>query len=107
MDKSLIIASSVVKNTVHTTNYPPIAAGKRLVVVRIGMTDESKGDKPSVVRLKFGGELIRTLCATTDTVEIGIGKEFLGDGVKFLSVERENAENSDKPITVWVDAYDK
>jgi len=107
MDKSLIISSLVVKNTVHTTDSPPIAAGKRLVVVRVGMTDESKGDKPSVVRLKFGGELIRTLCATTATVELGVGKEYLGDGVKFLSVERENAENSDKPITVWVDAYDK
>lgn len=106
MNRSVILSSVVIKNSSNTFNAAPIPAGKRLVITRVGLTDESKGDKPSIARIRFGGELIRVLCETTGTTDIPVNKEFQGDGVKFLSVERENAENSDKPITVWIEAYD-
>ena len=107
MNQSFVLSSVVVKSTAHVTNQPALANGKTLRIQKIGMTDESKSAKPSIVRVKFGGVLIRTLCATTATVEINLVVDLPCDGLKFLSVERENTESNDKPITVWVDAYDR
>jgi hypothetical protein len=109
LDKSRVLSDSV--TGVSNTDLIPVPLGKTWVVSLLGGTDCSKSAKPSIYRLLWGSgnsfDTVRVICLTTGTQQIVLKKDFQGDGVKFLRMQRENTENQAKEMPFWIEAYER
>lgn len=108
-DKSVVLSNSVSGSNNH--DLPPIPEGKSWMVTKFGAADCSKSAKPSIYRLLFGAgetfETVRVICLTTGTFEMPLEKDLVGDGVKFVRLQRVNTENQPKEMPLWLEAYEK
>jgi hypothetical protein len=109
-NKSIVLGNSVPAG-VTNTDLAPIPLGKTWSVTRFGATDCSKASKPSIYRLLFGSgasfETVRVICLTTGTQDLSLEKDLVGDGTKFVRIQRENTENQPKEMPVWLEAFEK
>lgn len=98
MKKDKVIPGLVIAGTPANDDQVPLPAGKALYVESAACTDTSRSQRPGIVRLLWGSgvtfETIAVVAATGGTGTVLVKRALMGDGVKFLRVQRENADNS-------------
>lgn len=108
-DKSLLLISSVTAGTTDSSEFPSaIPDGKKWVIKKFKVgAPKLSDDKSSVVRLYFGTTLLDFAIVNGNTYESNDPIEIAGDGIKKLELERQNLSSDNKPIAVWIRAYER
>jgi len=110
-DRTVIKLSILAAGATDTTDIGPIAVGKRFIIKEFGASGAVDTDnKSSLYLLQWGVvgtfEDIRAISVTGNTVLLPIGKQFIGDGVKFIRITRQNPSATAKRCPFWLVAYD-
>ena len=110
-DRTKIVTSSLASGGTDTTDIGPIPLNKKFVIKEFGAIGIIDTDSKSTVYLLQWGvvgnfEDVRAIGVTGNTVALQIGKQFTGDGTKFLRVTRQNPSATAKRCPFWIVAYD-
>ncbi len=105
-DRSVFISSSLAANATVNSDSAAIPVGKKLYIKKIGMTDTSVNDRPSVIRVFWNANLVREYAVTAGTMEFPVELTLVGNGTRFLRIQRQNLEAVPKVVSVWVEARD-
>jgi hypothetical protein len=110
-ERTRVIISSLGAGATDTTDIGPIPSGKRFIIKEFGAGGVVDTDnRSSLYLLQWGTvgsfEDIRAISVSGTTVCLNIGKEFTGDGAKFLRITRVNTSITAKRCPVWVVAFD-
>lgn len=107
-----ILDSSVAASTTDTAivGPDPVPNGKRVRILRFGGSDVGAGDGiASTVALQWGSgaswETVMGFGLASTAFEVGVGRNFTGNGTKKFRIVRINATGSAKVIIAWVEGY--
>lgn len=110
-DRTRILLTTLAAGATDNTDSVPIPAGRKFMIKEFGACGIIDTDnKSSLYLLQWGTvgsfEDIRAISATGDTITLQVNKQFIGDGVKFLRITRQNPSATAKRCPFWVVAYD-
>ena len=106
--KSKTWTSTVAAGANDTITLPALPLDELWVITTFGAVDINVGDsKSSLYLLKWDNDIVDggIISVTGSTYEIKSTWEFVGDGIKQLSIQRFNTSNTNKQMPVWVQAY--
>jgi len=111
-DRRILLLNNVNAGATVNLDGSPILNGKKLIMIKAGGADINMGDNKSSAYLVQWGivgnfEEIIVFALTGNTVEIIINREFIGDGIKFMRITRQNNSSTTKRLPFWLHAYDE
>jgi len=111
-NRTIKVLNSVAAGAIVNTDSPAIPSGKILRFQKLVISEQNLGSNiSSGILVQWGTvgafEELAAGFVTGSTVEIAINEERTGDGVKFISITRQNNSAAAKRIIAWLSVYDE
>ena len=110
MEIATNIFSNLAAASTDQTNLPAIPSGVAVTVTKFGGADLNLGDGLSTGYLLQWGSggaftIVAAIALTGNTFEYEMNQQFLGDGVKFFRITRQNNSAHSKICPCWLKGF--